>query len=171
MKPAAIDSPASKQASKRATNETMALQESFHAMPDDYYTFNELYNGTYSDEVISSFEIFPTVPIFTSGYSLQTTVSVRWNQTRSSIAEFLANHADVYNETDGILTPVSDVSVNAVLTAVVLNSALGVTLLLLYEVLRRVMPSVYRGNRTFSSSDSPSSWSPLWMVNILKISW
>jgi len=131
------------------------------------------YDDPNSDEMLSSSLSFVPFALFTSNFWIQTTFSMHWSNTSAEVRSFIAHHADIGNETDGVLNPVEDVSVNAVWTAAVLNSFVGVMMLLLYEGLRRIMPSVYGGllQNFEDATPSKSSWSPLWIIHVLKIPW
>jgi hypothetical protein len=160
---------------------------------DDVHTlsYNETMTSIYYDDypaMTSTLSISPFA-LLTSDFWIQTTFSLnayslRWNQTGADVKSFIAHHADIGDE-DGVLNPVEDVSVNAVWTAAVLNSVVGAMMLLFYELLRRVMPSVYgrvltddfavvnssstKSNRSkFSKKSSLSKW---WILHVLKIPW
>jgi hypothetical protein len=91
---------------------------------------------------------------------------------------------DLGGDGSGDLVPVEDVSINGVLTALVLNGAACVVLLFTYEVLRRVMPSVYSSVSEQVAMNSMQSQRlddslmgistsifPLWIVRVLRVPW
>jgi hypothetical protein len=165
-----------------------SYDHNMYSMPN-----NETMASMYYDDypaMSSTISVSPFA-LFTSDFWIQTTFSmsaysIRWNQTGADVKKFIAHHADIGDE-DGVLNPVEDVSVNAVWTAAVLNSIVGVMMLLFYELLRRVMPSVYgrvltddfavvnssssNSHRDKATPSKKSSWSTWWILHVLKIPW
>lgn len=95
------------------------------------------------------------------------------SQVTDSVSEFLDSHN---NRTS--LHPASDVTVNAVITSVYLNSIIFVVLMTTYECLRRKFPIIYNGRHHHVDSnrllpfDIPTGFFPLqWMFAVIRVPW
>lgn len=108
-------------------------------------TFN---NGTRSTAFSHAAEyVFQPLPSVSLGaiFSFETErVLTQWNATpyKGTMEDFGWNETDDFTN---YLKPASDVDVDGVVTALFLNSVLFVMMVAAYEVLRRLVPSVYSG--------------------------